>query len=137
VTAPPNVRVHTGVEPNSPELLGLFDQADIFILPSQGECLSVALMEAAAAGLPVVTADVGALAEAVVPGTTGLLTPAGDRHSLASALTALIAELALRRAMGRAAHELARDRFEARQNGQAFLDLVLLALDTRPPRSAA
>ena len=60
-----NVHVYRGLEPNSPTLLWLFAEADIFVLPSLGECLAVALMEAAAAGLPIITTRVGALPEAV------------------------------------------------------------------------
>jgi glycosyltransferase involved in cell wall biosynthesis len=48
-----------------------------FVLPSNGECLSVALMEAGAAGLPIVATDVGALGEAARHGENALVVPTG------------------------------------------------------------
>ena len=79
----------------------LFGDADVFVLPSLGECLAVVLMEATAAALPVVTTSVGALAEAVRPGQTGLVVPPRDIPALREALRALIADPVGRRAMGR------------------------------------
>jgi glycosyltransferase involved in cell wall biosynthesis len=132
------VTVHHGVGPNSTELLRLFSGADLFVLPSLGECLAVVLMEATAAGLPVITTDVGALAEAVRPGETGLIVPPNDVSSLRQALAALLGDPARRRAMGRAGHALARERFDASANNRTLLDLVadLVRLGSRPGRAA-
>jgi glycosyltransferase involved in cell wall biosynthesis len=121
----PNVHVYRGVGPNSPELLRLFRQADVFVLPSLGECLAVVLMEATAAGLPVVTTDVGALGEAVLPGESGFVVRPGDPAALANALEALAADAGLRRRMGRAGHALASARFHAQRNNSALLDLLV------------
>src|SRR5579859_1957011 len=73
VASQPNVHVHRGLQANSPELLRLFAEADLFVLPTRADCLAVVLMEATAAGLPVITTNVGALSEAVRPGESGLL----------------------------------------------------------------
>jgi glycosyltransferase involved in cell wall biosynthesis len=134
----PGVTVHHGVGPNSPELLRLFQQADLFVLPSLGECLAVVLMEATAAALPVVTTDVGALAEAVRPGETGMIVPPNDVASLRAALAALVADPARRISMGRGGHALALDRFVAADNNRQLLDLVAEhgRLGTRPRRAA-
>ncbi len=119
-----NVYVYRNVGPNSAELLSLFAGADIFVLPSRGECLAVVLMEATAAGLPVVTTDVGALGEAVLPGESGLLTPPGDGQALEKAVTTLVDDAQLRRRMGRAGLALAETKFDAHRNNSALLDLV-------------
>jgi glycosyltransferase involved in cell wall biosynthesis len=134
----PGVTVHHGVGPNSAELLSLFAEAEQLVLPSLGECLAVVLMEATAAGLPVVTTDVGALAEAVRPGETGLIVPPKDVRALRQALSALLDDPARRRSMGRAGHALARQRFDARANNHALLDLVAehVRLGARPGRAA-
>src|SRR5581483_4326526 len=124
VDAPPNVRVHTGVEPNSERLLRLFAEADAFVLPSRAECLAVALMEAAAAGLPIVTTNVGALGEAVRPGSSGFLIPADDPRALRQALSALLDDAAQRSRMGRAGYDLACRRFDARRNARVLFDLL-------------
>jgi glycosyltransferase involved in cell wall biosynthesis len=119
-----NVYVHRGMGPNSPELLRLFAEADVFVLPTMAECLAVVLMEATAAGLPVIATDVAALGEAVRPGDSGLLIRRGDVAALRRAIEALLGDAELRRRMGRAGLALARQRFDARVNGRALLDLV-------------
>jgi glycosyltransferase involved in cell wall biosynthesis len=63
--------------------------ADVFCLPSRLEGLGVALLEAMAAGLPVVASSVGGMREAVVAGDSGLLVPAEDPRALAAALREL------------------------------------------------
>jgi glycosyltransferase involved in cell wall biosynthesis len=121
----PNVYVHRGVTANSPELLDLFSQADVFVLPSYAECLAVVLMEATAAGLPIITTEVGALAEAVEPGQSGLTIRPGDGAGLRQALETLVVDPARRRQMGRAGHTLAQRKFNAHRNNHALLDLVV------------
>jgi glycosyltransferase involved in cell wall biosynthesis len=121
----PHVYVHHGLGPNSPALLRLFREADLFVLPSRAECLAVVLMEATAAGLPVITTEVGALAEAVQVGQSGLTVPVGDGAALRHALEVLVSDAGLRQRMGRAGHCLARDKFDAHRNNQALLDMVV------------
>jgi glycosyltransferase involved in cell wall biosynthesis len=141
VAAPPGVRVHHGLGPNSPELLRLFAEADVFVLPSLGECLAVVLMEATAAGLPVVTTDVGALGEALRPGESGLLIPPGDARALGQALEHLVADADRRRRMGRAGLALATRKFDAARNNRLLLDLLVevaeAGRDGREERRAA
>ena len=73
------------------DLLPLFD---VFALPSLSEGLSIALLEAMAAGTPVVATRVGGNPELVIHGETGLLVPAGDVSSLAAAISALLIDRA-------------------------------------------
>lgn len=119
-----SVHVHKGLAPNSPELLRLFSEADLFVLPSHADCLAIVLMEATAAALPVVTTAVGALSEAVVPGESGLVVPPGDATALRAAIEQLVGHPARLRRMSRAAHELAREKFDAHQNNLALLHLL-------------
>ena len=51
-----------------PELIALYHAADIFCLPTLGDCLPMVLAEAAAARLPLVSTDVGAISEIVQAG---------------------------------------------------------------------
>lgn len=138
VDAPAHVFVHSGVSANSPELLDLFQQADLFVLPSQGECLAVALMEATAAGLPVVTTRVGALGEAVHPEESGFLVGPGDVGALRRAILELIGNPNLRRRMSHRAYRLAREKFNAEGNGLRTLRLLVDVAETmKPTRRAA
>jgi glycosyltransferase involved in cell wall biosynthesis len=128
----PNVRVHGGLGPNSPELLRLFAEADIFALPTFADTLGVALMEAMAAGLPVIATDVGALPEVVRDGESGLLVRPGDARGLQYALEALVGDAQLRRRMGCAGRVLAGQKFDARRNGRALLALLAEAAQPGP-----
>jgi glycosyltransferase involved in cell wall biosynthesis len=75
---------------------------DLAVLPSLKEGLGVAALEAMAAGRAVVASRVGGLAEVVVDGETGRLVAPGDVDGLAAALATLVADAAVRRAMGEA-----------------------------------
>jgi glycosyltransferase involved in cell wall biosynthesis len=80
----------------------LLSRMDIFVLPSHMEGMSNALLEAMAAGRPVVATDVGGNAEVVRDGVTGLLVPPRDAGRLAEALLALLDDPARAGAMGAA-----------------------------------
>jgi glycosyltransferase involved in cell wall biosynthesis len=94
-------RVHfSGVCLDVAELLSA---CDLFVLASDWEGSSVAIIEAMAAHLPVVATAVGGVPELVENGVTGMLTPAGDAAALAAAVADLAADPAQRRAFGEAA----------------------------------
>jgi glycosyltransferase involved in cell wall biosynthesis len=76
--------------------------ADVAVLCSFTEALSLAALEAMALGKPVVHSAVGGAAELITPGRTGFLFAVGDTEALASKL-AILADGALRRAMGKRA----------------------------------
>jgi sugar transferase (PEP-CTERM/EpsH1 system associated) len=77
--------------------------ADLFVLPSELEGMSNAILEAMASGLPVVAQAVGGNPELVDHEHSGLLCPAGDTDALAAAIGRLVRNDAERRAMGAAA----------------------------------
>ncbi|NQV36302.1 MAG: glycosyltransferase family 4 protein [Phycisphaeraceae bacterium] len=76
---------------------------DVFCLSSLSEGTSIALLEAAAQGLPAVVTDVGGNVEVVLDGVSGLVTPSDDVGAFASALQALCLNLGLRSRLGAAA----------------------------------
>src|ERR1700737_3673664 len=100
-------RIHRGMTPQSEALVDLYRRADLFVLPSRGDCSPQAIAEAMASGLPVVASDVGAIREMVRDGENGYLVPVGDVASLRHALETLTERPTLRRAMGRRYRQIA------------------------------
>lgn len=86
---------------------------DLFVLPSLNEGMGRALIEAMAAGLPVVASRVGGVPAIVEDRRTGLLVPAGDAGALASALGELLDRPAWAKELGSAASRSIGDRFGA------------------------
>ncbi len=86
---------------------------DVLCLPSYREGFGNVVIEAAAMGLPAVGTRIVGLADAIADGETGVLVPVRDAAALAAALERLLADDALRLAMGRAARERALRLFEA------------------------
>ncbi len=128
----PNVRVHCGLKPNSPELLKLFDQADIFCLPTQGDFSSIASLEAMATGLPVIVGAVGGIPELIEDGRTGFLIPPSDLNALGKRLDELIEDRELRLSVGRAA----RLACERHLNIERQLVEIAAIIDREDPRRA-
>jgi len=89
----------------------LLAQSHIVCLPSYREGLPKSLLEALAAGKPVVTTDVQGCREVVTQGVNGFLVPVRDAKALAQALTILINDPQKRVAMGRAGRVRAENEF--------------------------
>jgi glycosyltransferase involved in cell wall biosynthesis len=89
----------------------LLRASDFFVHPSRTEGFSNAILEAMAAGLPVVACDVGGNPEAVVDGETGRMVPSRDAAAFASAIAELLADPEKRKAMGEAGRHRAAERF--------------------------
>jgi glycosyltransferase involved in cell wall biosynthesis len=96
-----------GMRPNLPNLHHFFD---ISALASLSEGFPNSLVEAMAAGRPVVATDVGGNPDAVRP-STGILVPPGDPSAFADALERLLSDEDLRRRMGAAALKIARSEY--------------------------
>ncbi|MEX0775209.1 MAG: glycosyltransferase [Phycisphaeraceae bacterium] len=82
------------------DVADLLAAADVFLLSSLSEGISVTLLEAMAASLPIVATAVGGNGEVVEHGQTGLLAPRGDADGLAAHLVNLLSHTELRRQMG-------------------------------------
>ena len=72
------------------QLLALLHRVDVAVLPSHYEPFGIVALEAAAAGTPLVTSNVGGLGEAVIDGRTGLSFPPRDVAALAEAVRAVL-----------------------------------------------
>ncbi len=78
--------------------------SDIFVLPSFSEGLPVALMEALAAGVPVITTPIAGVSELVEQGINGYLVPPGAVEPLAQRIDELLEDASLRQQLGQAGH---------------------------------
>ena len=119
-----SVQVHLNLAANSPQLKRLYANADIFVFPTQADCYPIAVIEAMAAGLPIIATDVGAIREQVETGVNGLLLPALDTGALITALSALVGDESKRRSMAIASRRLAEERFDGRRNYHKILTLM-------------
>jgi len=97
------------------DVLPFLQAADIFVLPSIQEGLSLSALEAMALGKPVVACRVGGTPEVVVDGRTGVLVSPGEPEELASALERLLEDPEQARAMGAAGRRRVRDSFDLEQ----------------------
>lgn len=111
VPAGDGLRVHRGITPHSEELRRLYNDADVFVLPTYADAVPNVVVEAMAAGVPVVATDVGAVREMV--GDAGVVVPRGDVDALAAALAALHSDPARRAALGETARERVRRHYES------------------------
>jgi glycosyltransferase involved in cell wall biosynthesis len=104
---------------------------DAFVLPSDWEGMSNALLEAMAAGLPVVATAVGGTREVVVDGVTGLLVPPGDPDSLAEAISRLLGDSDMRHTMGEAGRARVDRHFSIEQTVRRTEELYMALLEER------
>ena len=103
------VRVHRGVTAGSERLRELYAEADVFALPTHADAVPWAVLEAMAAGLPVVASGVGAIPEML--GESGETVPPGDPEALAAALRRL-SDPGRRRRLGEAARERVHENYD-------------------------
>jgi glycosyltransferase involved in cell wall biosynthesis len=89
----------------------LLESAAVYAAPSYDEGLPISLLEAMAAGVPVLASAVGGIPEAVVDGVSGFLFAPGDKATLERLLRTLLLERELAARVGAAARESARLRF--------------------------
>ncbi len=92
------------------DLTAAYSSADAFLFPSTTETLGMAMIEALSSGLPVIAADSGATREVVDDGRSGLLYEAGSSEALVSVMERIVADEALREALGRGARAAAENR---------------------------
>ena len=93
------------------DMVGIYQKADIVVLPSYREGLPKSLLEAAACGIPMVASDVPGCREIVIHEKTGLLVPVKESAPLADALLRLINDQDLCVQMGKAARQLVQSEF--------------------------
>jgi glycosyltransferase involved in cell wall biosynthesis len=114
----------------------LLASADMFLLSSRYEGVSIALLEAMRAGLPVVATSVGGVPETVADGETGLLTPNDDAPAFAAAVRQLALDAGLRRRLGAAGHTRLQQHFSLESTARRYRELYGLPLPAAPGERA-
>lgn len=110
--------IFTGARRDMP---GVYASLDLCVLPSWNEGLPLSVLEAMAAGVPVVATRVGSLPEVILPESTGLLIEPGDSGGLSQALARLLADPELRARLARNARELVEERFSAARMAEEYI----------------
>ncbi|MEO0494224.1 MAG: glycosyltransferase family 4 protein [Actinomycetota bacterium] len=128
----PGIVVHNGLTPNSPELIALYHRCDLFALPTKGDCLPMVLGEAALSELPLISTDVGAIAEVVRTGETGTVVDV-EVAAIEAAIKPYVLDRDLRRRTGEAARRFAETNLDARANAEKVLDRMLEHAERRTP----
>lgn len=111
---------------NVPEVLA---SGDVFVLPSRTEAMPNAVIEAMAAGLPVVASAVGGIPELISPDRTGLLVPPGNPVALAESVNQLMNDPGRAASLGRAARAFITREFGFGRMVSRFEELYLSAIE--------
>jgi glycogen(starch) synthase len=114
------------------ELIDWYDRSDIMLVPSLWkEPFGLVIAEAMARGLPVISSNVGGPSEIIMHDVDGLLTEPGDAQALMHALKQLIENPEKRLQIGRAARQVARERFTIEENIKRVEQHLLRALSPK------
>jgi glycosyltransferase involved in cell wall biosynthesis len=114
------------------DVANLLAMADVFVLPSFSEGIPLALIEAMAAGKPVVATAVPGNLDVVVDDRYGVLVPAGDEHALAEAIGRLLADPKRAAVIGANGQARVRTHFDVQRSVLATIQLYDEVLSTRP-----
>ncbi len=109
-----------GLRTEIPDVLGAMD---VFVLSSDYEGNPLSVMEAMAAGLPIVSTAAGGVPNLLENGKEGLIVPPGDVDGLSSAMTFLLGNRELRQFLGGAAARRAKEKFDVSKMVQAYEEL--------------
>lgn len=120
-----------GSRADVPELLAV---SDVFVFPSLHEAHPVALLEAMAAGLPVVASRIPAIQETFEDGKEVLLVPRGDSKAIADALEKIMARPSYAKDLASAAQMKVRKQFSIESTVAAYDDLYGVLLNRRKER---
>ena len=116
------------------DVRSLLASADVFVMASVSEGISLTLLEAMACGLPCVATDAGGNREVIVPGETGLIVPCRDASAIAQSLLLLLNQPDRRLQMGRAARTRIESHFDLRETVSSYTRLYSEVMKPRAAR---
>jgi glycosyltransferase involved in cell wall biosynthesis len=127
----PNIFVHENLSANSETLISLFREAHIFVLPSRADFFPLAILEAMAMGLPVLTTKVGGISEIVADGQNGFAVAADNEEALVDRLRALVLNPELRARLGRSGRRLVESKFDLETMAETIVRFLVEAANTK------
>jgi glycosyltransferase involved in cell wall biosynthesis len=123
-----NIHVHTDLGINSEPLLSLYNEADIFVLPTRADFApTTSICEAMAMKLPIISTNVGGLDKVVVDGNNGFIIPINNEELLADRLRALVSSRALRREMGLKGRAMVESKFDITKSVDTVIEFMKVA----------
>jgi N-acetyl-alpha-D-glucosaminyl L-malate synthase BshA len=125
---------HVIVREQVGEIEDYLQAADIGLFTSEIESFCLSILEAMCFGCPSVATAVGGIPEVVESGRSGILVPAGDADAIARAAESLIADPALRAALGAAARARAREHFSADAIVSQYVELYRRVCEAPGPK---
>lgn len=131
----PGLRVVGDLTPGDDRLWELLAGSDIMCFPSTIDQAPNVVLEASAAGLPVIAHPGGAVPEMVQNGVSGLLVDGADRAAVTAALNTLVSDPALRRRMGEAGYEHVREHYNMARSADEIVRALREATATRTKES--
>lgn len=114
-------------------LTGVYAAADLMVWPAVNEAYGMALLEAQAAGLPVVAGRTGGVPDVVRDGVSGLLPPVGDALAFSESVAVLLGDPVRRAAFAASAARIARTEHDVASAVRTLDAVVGFALTTPPP----
>jgi glycosyltransferase involved in cell wall biosynthesis len=129
----PVARLHSDVESGSDRHTELFRDSDILLLPSDLEGSPWVIVEAMAAGLPVIATSVGGIPDLIIHGSTGMLAERTP-EAFAAAITASRTDWTAAVARARAARAMVEEHYDVDRNLAELLDWTVEQIDIRRAR---
>lgn len=123
------VHVHDHVAAESAELRQLYQEADVFVLPTRADIAPFVILEAMASSLPVISTRIGGIPELMEEGVTGYLIEPNDPNGLRIAIQKLINNPQLRLRLGEAGRRRVEQSFDASVNMHQLADQIRQTVD--------
>jgi glycosyltransferase involved in cell wall biosynthesis len=120
--------IFAGHREDMPEI---YAALDLVVLPSLSEGLPMTILEAFAAGKPVIATRVGGIPTVIQPEKTGLLVEPGDVRSLSQAIEKLLGHAGLRKRLGMNGQSLVRSCYSAEMMAGRYLAIYRSVINTR------
>lgn len=107
-----------------PEVRKLYDRADVLVLPSRWEGMSIVILEALACGLPIIATRIAGTVQLVDEGVNGILSEPEDEGALGNALEKIISNRETRLRMGAESRRLAEEKWSWKAAAEQLVELT-------------